>query len=133
MEPAIKTGSVVIVKEQEEYKEEDIITFTTDNNNDATVTHRITEIEETEEGKIFSTKGDANNVEDGSDISEEQVIGKVVGSIPLLGFPLAFSRTPMGFILLIIIPATLIIGGEFLNIKNEVKNIKKKKEENEKV
>lgn len=123
MQPSIKAGSIVIVQEQEKYDKGDIITFNT--NSETTVTHRIVRIEDT----LFYTQGDANNVEDGNPVEEEQIIGKVMFTIPLLGYPFSFAKTPTGFILLIILPATIIIAGEVININKELIKIKKKKDE----
>lgn len=123
MQPAIKAGSIVITQEQEKYSKGDIVTFITDT--ETTVTHRIVRIE----GTSFYTQGDANNIEDGKPINQEQIVGKVILTIPLLGYPFAFAKTPTGFILLIIIPAILIIAGEIANISKELTNIRNKKVE----
>ena len=45
----------------EKIKVEDIITFKRDEN---IVTHRLVDIQETEQGKKYITKGDNNNVND---------------------------------------------------------------------
>jgi len=123
MQPEIKAGSIVIVQKQEKYNKGDIITFNTDSQ--TTVTHRIVRTEE----NLFYTQGDANNVEDGNPIEESQIVGKVIFKIPLLGYPFSFAKTPTGFILLIIVPATIIIAGEVVNISKELTKIKKKKDE----
>ena len=47
------------------------------------VTHRIIKIEEGTSGRIFTTKGVKNNVEDPS-ITEDQVLGKVSGVVPVV-------------------------------------------------
>ena len=57
--------------------------------------HRIIKIEETETGKIYSTKGD-NNIEqliDEKTIKEEDVIGKAITRLPKVGWvKLAFVK-----------------------------------------
>ena len=117
MEPAIPVGSIVVIKpvDPENLKERDIICFKV---SESTVTHRIVNV--TDEG--FTTKGDANEDPDTWIVKRESVIGKVVFTILYIGFISGFVRTPLGFILLIIIPATLLIIGEIRNImkhKNE--------------
>ena len=76
------------------------------------ITHRIINI--TDGG--FITKGDANEDPDQWTVKRENVIGKVTFTIPYTGYTGYFVRTPIGFILLIIIPATLLIIHEIIKI-----------------
>lgn len=73
----------------------------------------------------FITKGDANEGPDQWIVKKENVIGKVILTIPLVGYLGYFVRTPIGFILLIVIPASLII---IMEIRNIIKEIKKTKQ-----
>lgn len=134
MEPAIKVGSVIIVKNQKEYQVGNIVTVKAERNTKDTFTHRIAEIiEDKETNKIsYRTKGDANEEPDGEPITSKRVVGKVVLSIPFIGYFVAFAQTRAGLIILVIIPAALIIYSELANIKNEIlklwtANTKKKK------
>ncbi|MEM1564042.1 MAG: signal peptidase I [Candidatus Bathyarchaeia archaeon] len=124
MEPAIPVGSVVIIKpvNPEALTIGDIICFKVETESPTTVTHRIINI--TEEG--FITKGDANEDPDQWIVKKEDIIGKVIAVIPYIGYLGYFVRTPIGFILLIIIPATLIIIMEIKNIKKEIQKQKPK-------
>jgi len=132
MEPKIKTGSVVFVKSQNEYKNDDVITFY-GSKSAQTITHRIveTKIDENNQNKIFVTKGDKNEENDFDEISQSKVLGKVFFAIPFLGYLVSFSQTQIGFVILIIIPATILVYSEILNIKTEVKKFfnKSKNEE----
>ncbi|NLC10973.1 MAG: signal peptidase I [Firmicutes bacterium] len=86
MAPAIKTGDIVIVKRLPagEIMENDIIQFRGKN---ASITHRVIAIKETEQGiKAFQTKGDANNSPDTELVYPEQIMGKVVYVIPKAGW-----------------------------------------------
>lgn len=139
MEPAIKRMGVVVVQPVDEYKEGDIITIQESPNSNVTVTHRIFEIENTDEGKLYTLKGDANEDPDGEKRTEGSILGKVIFTVPYLGYPVSFAKTQTGFILLVIIPAVIIIYSEVLSIKNEVqkiirrrKGVKKKTEETKK-
>lgn len=128
MEPAIKTGSVVFVVPAKEYKEKDVITYLSNpqaNIKDvkATVTHRVVSISNAEGRKTFKTKGDANQTPDSENVTESQVLGKVFFSVPFLGYPVAFAKTQMGFVFLIVIPATVIVYSELVSIKNEAKKL----------
>jgi len=51
-----------------------------------TVMHRVVEVEETEAGKFFITKGDANKDPDSDPVIPENVVGKAVFTIPKLGW-----------------------------------------------
>lgn len=92
MEPAIKTGSVVVIKPKKEYSAGEVITFISGSG--SLTTHRIIAREEKEGVVFFRTKGDANDVSDGREISESEVVGRVVFSIPYLGYVTNFSQTP---------------------------------------
>lgn len=116
MSPALNTGDVVIVKPISSYQINDIVTFNSHQN--FTVTHRITQLDD----NSFITKGDANSVVDQEQVNRSQVLGKVFITIPKIGYFIMFVKSLPGLIVLIIIPSTLIIYQEFLEIK---KNIKK--------
>ena len=122
MEPAIPVGSVVVIKpvDPETLKVGDIICFQF--SEPTSITHRIINI--TNEG--FITKGDANEDPDQWIVKKENVIGKAVFTIPFIGYIGYFVRTPIGFILLIIIPASLII---IIEIRNITKELRKQKQE----
>lgn len=123
MEPVIKMGSVVMVQPADNYQKGDVITFTDPRRPKDSVTHRIFEVK-TDLGKeVFITKGDANNSPDMETVSRERVLGKALFSIPLVGFVISFAKTQMGFILMIIVPATVIVYSELMNIKNEAKKL----------
>lgn len=126
MEPTIKTGSAILIKKQDTYSVDDIITFA-EGSNDST-THRVTRSSIVNGKEVFDTKGDANQAGDREAISIDSVLGKTVFTLPYLGYVVAFTKTQKGFIFLIVIPATIIVFSEFLNLKKEVlKLIERKK------
>lgn len=128
MEPAIKTGSMVFVVPRPNYQANDVITFfanSADTNlkkPNSTVTHRLVSLQEDPKTKVvtYQTKGDANNAPDKDPIHRGSILGKVIFIVPFLGYLVAFTKTQVGFILLIIMPSVLIIYGEIINIKKEV-------------
>lgn len=128
MSPKIPIGSIVIIKPASSYKVGDIITFKSvkdlnEKNPKKTTTHRIVKIK-FQKGKLqFITKGDANNAPDSQPVALKQILGKTVISLPLLGYLIGFANTQTGFIVLIVIPATIIIYSELLNIKKEIQKI----------
>lgn len=125
MAPAIKMGSLVIVKPANDYKIGDVITFGPYSRTKAPTTHRIYDIKVVNGEPRYITKGDANNAPDTREIAKRDILGKVLFSIPYLGFAVAFAKKPLGFVLIVIVPAVIIIVDE---IKNIYKEIKKKKE-----
>jgi signal peptidase len=119
MEPAIPVGSVVVIKpvDPNTLQINDIICFRL--SEPPSITHRIANI--TSEG--FLTKGDANEDPDQWTVKKESVIGKVIFTIPFVGYIGYFVRTPIGFVLLILIPASLII---IIEIRSIIRNMKNK-------
>jgi len=120
MSPEIKMGSIVIVKPADDYKIGDIVTFQTTGSKES-VTHRIYDIKVVGGEPRYITKGDANNAPDQREVSKREIIGKVLIDIPYLGYVVSFAQKPVGFALIIIVPAGLIIFDEARKIYAEVK------------
>ncbi len=97
------------------------------------ITHRIIRIEEKEDGgRIFVTKGVNAPGEDPA-IEESQILGKVVGIVPVISFINHIVKTQLGFFFLIFCPLVIIIVLEVLQTitdyqldKNEIKEIEDK-------
>lgn len=126
MAPAIKIGSIVVVKPVDDYKIGDVITFGPYTRTKAPTTHRIYDIKVSGGVPSYITKGDANNAPDAREITKRDVLGKVLFSVPYLGYVVAFAKQPTGFALIIIVPAAVIVFDEIKKIINEVKKRKKK-------
>ena len=94
MDPYMKTGDFILVREQADYAVGDVVLF---HDGGSLVTHRITR--RTAAG--FVTKGDANNAEDVSPVPPDVVEGRVVAVIPRLGAVLSFFKSPPGLLLLL--------------------------------
>ncbi|PIU75218.1 MAG: signal peptidase I [Candidatus Portnoybacteria bacterium CG06_land_8_20_14_3_00_39_12] len=133
MMPAIKTGSIVLVKPTNNYKIGDIITFGQISKTKTPTTHRIAEIEVANGQPIYTTKGDANNAPDQKQVSAKEVIGRVLLDVPFLGYAVAAAKKPWGFMLLIAVPALLVIYEEAHKIWQEIKKSKTKKLDDEKM
>lgn len=121
MEPAIKIGSVVIVKPAISYRIGDIITFNPCNQTKTPTTHRIYDIKVRAGKTIYITKGEANKTPDPRKISNREIIGRVLFSVPFVGYFVNFIKKPMGFILIIVIPATIVIYNEIRKILNLIR------------
>lgn len=126
MEPAILTGSVVVVVPTERYETNNVITFKSPSTEIPT-THRIVSSEERNGTTWFTTKGDANEEADTEQIPLSAILGKVIVTVPYAGFILDFARQPLGFGLLIVLPALMIIFGEIEKIWREIRKNKKDK------
>lgn len=95
MEPTLSRGDLVIVRQESAYEKGNIITFI-QAGDQRTTTHRIVEVED---GR-FVTQGDANNLVDES-IVAEQIFGKVVLTLPLIGYLIQSASTPLGLLVII--------------------------------
>lgn len=128
MEPAIRAGSLVSIRPVDTYQTGDIITFKAEKDRDVpnpryTTTHRIINIEKEDDAVFYQTQGDANEAPDIELVAQDLVLGRMIFSLPYLGYPVSFAKTQEGLILLVIIPATIIIYSELVNVKNEVKKM----------
>ena len=95
MEPVYSVGDLIYVKEvdPDSIKVGDPITFVL--NEDLVVaTHTVVRIDS--ENRHFYTKGEANEHEDANPVHFNNVIGKPVFSIPLLGYVSAYIQNPPG-------------------------------------
>ncbi len=129
MEPSISTGSIVVIKANEIYQKGDVITFFFNERDVTPTTHRIMSVNEDDGEKSYVTKGDANEEKDPGEIEEEAVVGKVLFSAKFLGYVLDFAKKPLGFALIIGLPAAFIILDEVMKISAEVRRtIKEEKE-----
>lgn len=131
MEPAIGTGSVAVVKPVDNYKIGDIITFGEITKTKTPTTHRIYDIRVQEGEPIYITKGDANNAPDQREIMGDEIVGKVLFNVPYAGYAVNEARKPLGFALIIILPAVIIIGDELRKIWKEIMKLKNKKKDKE--
>ena len=112
MEPNYHLGSVIYVQKvaPETLKERDVITFMLGENTVAT--HRIIEIVPDEKDPSvlrFRTKGDANQIVDSNLVHYKNVVGKVVGTIPYLGYVSDFVQNPPGTYITIGVMSLLIL------------------------
>ncbi|MEK7153733.1 MAG: signal peptidase I, partial [Patescibacteria group bacterium] len=114
MEPAIDTGSLVIVKDvpPASLRKGDVVTYKSVVQPGVTITHRLTDIKKPSDGPVqYITKGDANKTADRA-VYGDQILGRVALSIPFVGSVLNAMRTPIGLVALIYIPAAFIAIGE---------------------
>lgn len=125
MKPEIKNGDVILVRkiEEKDLRENDVITFMEEGQN---ITHRIVEISEIDGKKEFKTKGDNNEIQDNKMVLYENIKGKVIMKIPLLGNIVLWMKDQ--FIILIVLFIVLLIC--FYSIQRKEKSeIRRRKKE----
>jgi signal peptidase len=120
MEPALPTGSLILVRPQPDYIIGDIITWKP-SDSESSITHRIISQDET---GSFLTQGDANNTADPEPAKKEQIIGRVLFHLPWLGYPIAQIQNSRWLFALIILPALILIIEEINQIRQELKKKK---------
>lgn len=130
MEPSITTGGIVALRPSVVYNLGDVITFDGVMTQIPT-THRIVGFEENNGTRMLVTKGDANEERDNELVPLSQVRGKVLFSVPYIGYILDFARKPIGFLLLIVLPAFMIIIDEVEKIWKETRKLRKGKNDSE--
>jgi signal peptidase I len=126
MEPTIHTGSIIVIQPKDAYVVGDIVTFGTDTKAQIPTTHRIVDITDGQT-RLFTTKGDANENIDPENVYPEDIHGKVISTVPTVGFILDFAKKPVGFALIVGLPALMIIIEELGKIVAEVKRMRRKK------
>ena len=129
MKPDIKTGSIVMVRPVDDYQIGDIVSFRKYNTNETPITHRINDIKIVDSETFYVTKDDLNNRPDRKLISQKEIIGKVLISIPYLGYLVHFAKKPLGFAFVIIVPTGIIIFDHSRKIYYELKKRKTEKAE----
>lgn len=104
MEPNINIGDFIISKKvsQNELKVGDVITFRLSDEQD-TITHRIINIIDKDEKKLYQTKGDNNDTPDKELIDYEKIVGRVSFRIPKIGKYISYVFTGTGITVIILI------------------------------
>jgi signal peptidase len=110
MEPAIGTGDVVIVTRvrAEELRIGDVVTFRDPARVGVLITHRVRGIRAMDHQLQVETRGDANTGSEQWVIGRDGTVGRVVVTLPGLGYLLAWSRGTAGRIVTVAIPALVL-------------------------
>ena len=113
MEPTYQTGSIIYVKQIEDPKAiPDGTPITYMISEDTVVTHRVvTAVVDEEDPSVvrYRTKGDANDVEDGTVVHYKNIIGTPVFSIPQLGYLANYIQNPPGTYVAISLGALFVL------------------------
>jgi signal peptidase len=129
MEPAIKVGSVAVIKpvQPQDIKVDDIITYRSAAESGMVTTHRVIEVMHNDGSLVFRTKGDANEDPDINPVAANELVGKLALDIPYLGYLAPLLRTRLGMILLIGLPAAAIVGLELRSIRKALAERKERR------
>ena len=119
MVPKYVVGDIVVTKyiDPENLQVGDDITYLgkVESYADRVVTHRLIEIEETEEGKIYHTKGIANPDEDPT-IKADQIYGKVVYKSFILSYIAKLMNNMTAFYIIVLIPLSVLVVMQIIDI-----------------
>ena len=114
MIPVLEVYDVLVVQGHDPFEEVeigDIIVFNRPSDHNRVIVHRVVSIID-EDPKIIRTQGDANTASiPGTDfpISEEEYIGKVVYTIPQIGYVTQLLKPPTNYIIIAIVIGVMII------------------------
>lgn len=87
------------------------------------ITHRVVDIE----GNTLTTKGDANQESDPWTVPISSVVGMPRVRIPYLGHVIVLIRRPIGWLVLVVLPAGVIISDEIRKIAATLRAAQQKK------
>lgn len=126
MFPTIQVNDAIIVKKivNDSVSIGDIITFDSQSlNYDVPVTHRVVGKKILDDGSlVYETKGDNNSVVDSSFVSPDNIYGKVICTIPKLGYVRRFLTSSKGFLFSIIIPIISVFCYEIFRVVDVIRN-----------
>jgi len=128
MEPDLKVGDIILserVKDVTELKKGDIITYRGElgSYSGKNITHEVIEEPYKANGKYhLQTMGIANTYAD-PQISESQVIGKMIRRMPVLSAIYSFFITPLGLVVMLAFLAFIFIN-EALSLRRLIKENK---------
>ena len=128
MAPTFYSGDLILIKKCDTSKltEGDIICFHTIINNEyALNTHRIEKIDENENMRSYTTKGDNNAISDTHIISDGDIVGKYVGKLSKFGHVMDFLSSSMGFLIVIVLPMLLFFIYQVYHLIMVSNNLKK--------
>ena len=132
MYPTIEPGDLIFdkrVKDTSTLQVGDIITYWTIIDGERVLnTHRIVEIYDGGNYRIFATKGDKNDVEDPLTVHESEVVGKYNGArIRGAGKVFDFLQTSTGFLIVVVVPVAIFFIFhlvQFFRVLFEYQNVK---------
>lgn len=118
MKPAIRAGDVIVVNSvaPRSIHRGDVITYTRPGSDEEKVTHRVVERVRTDGTLYFRTRGDANEEPDAALVPAENVVGRLLFTIPRIGWVISFGQSRLGIVTLVIGPAVLLVVNEVVTL-----------------
>lgn len=133
MKPEIPADSMLLIQKADAASLQvgDVISFFSPDPslNGALNTHRIVGIAEVDGSLQFTTKGDANLIEDQYPVDESRVVGKVLFVSTRLGKLLRLISNPLVFGLAVLVPLVLILVGNLVSALKSAARLAKEEEE----
>lgn len=131
MEPAIKTGDLIItktVKKPYELKVGDVVSYVGYENKDLIIiTHRITSVVGEGGAVSYVTKGDNNPTVDEVEVTPSSIVSKYDGiRIPVLGTIFSFLSGRVGFFICIVLPLFILFVYQIYKFISTIMEEKKK-------
>lgn len=125
MEPELKVGSIILVKNTDpaELKKGDVITYHCEKGPLAgqLITHQIAYEPYEKDGKFyFTTRGIKAGAPDDAEIDDDQIVGKVLYKIPVLGSLYDFFSSKLGLFAIIAL-IVIAFSSEFINLINIIR------------
>ncbi len=110
MEPTLHVGDLVVDRTIPATRIQvgDVVTFRSPDDAGKLITHRVRRVSLAPGTVRVTTKGDANLTVERWSIPADGTVGRVVTRVPKLGYLLVWTRTPVGRMLLIVLPACLL-------------------------
>lgn len=128
MKPVFQAGDVAVSHpvDVDSVQPGDIITFSSidPNSYGEAVTHKVRELTEYEGEPAFITYGTTTGVDDAYPALAQHVTGEFAFAIPGAGHIFEFFKSPMGYVVLVLIPFSVFIG---LQVRNFVRLLKEDK------
>jgi len=106
MEPTIPTGGIVLAQPvpSRSLQIGDIIVYSPGSESQIPIVHRIVSISERRGTRYYTTRGDANPNIDVAEVALPATAWRVAFSVPWVGYIISFAASPLGILLLIVLP-----------------------------
>ena len=110
MAPTLETGDEIIVRPVAPVALHvgDIVTYNDPSRGNVLVTHRVRDVRVTKDTVHVITRGDANDGSERWSVAAGGRVGRVAYRVPQLGYVTVAAGTPLGRILLVVLPAILL-------------------------
>ena len=125
MEPDIPLGGIEFVSPAPSgLRPGDIILYRNPDLPGRIVTHRIVAV--SDDGQFVTTKGDANRDQD-APVAVGDVVGRYEGSVPFVGYAIAWLRSGLGRKVAILLPGLSLCAFESVNLVGAVRSPRRRK------